>query len=47
MTPDGRFSLALVECLGACGYAPMFQINDDYHERLTIEKIDALLDSLK
>jgi len=47
VTPDGRFSLVLVECLGACGYAPMFQVNDDYHERLTIEKIDSLLETLE
>jgi len=46
-TPDGRFSLVLVECLGACGYAPMFQVNDDYHENLTIEKVDALLEGMK
>ena len=45
-TSDGKFSLVLVECLGACGYAPMFQLNDDYHENLTIESIDRLLDSL-
>ena len=47
VTSDGRFSLVLVECLGACGYAPMFQINDDYHEHLTIETIDALLETLR
>jgi NADH-quinone oxidoreductase subunit E len=46
-TPDGRFSLVRVECLGSCGTAPMFQLNDDYHEDLTIEKVDALLDSLE
>jgi NADH-quinone oxidoreductase subunit E len=46
-TADKRFSLVLVECLGACGYAPMCQINDDYHEHLTIEKIDALLETMK
>ena len=46
VTPDGRFSLVLVECLGACGYAPMFQVNDDYHEHLTQEKVDALLESM-
>ena len=46
VTSDGRFSLVAVECLGACGYAPMFQINDDYHENLTLEKVDALLESL-
>jgi NADH-quinone oxidoreductase subunit E len=42
-TPDGRFSLARVECLGSCGTAPMFQINDDYHEDLTFEKVDEIL----
>ncbi len=45
-TPDGKFSLVRVECLGACGSAPMFQINDDFHENLTLEKVDRLLDSL-
>ena len=46
-TPDGKFSLVKVECLGSCGTAPMFQLNDDYHEDLTLEKVDRLLDSLK
>jgi NADH-quinone oxidoreductase subunit E len=46
VTPDGRFSLVRVECLGSCGTAPMFQLNDDYHEDLTIEKVDRLLDGL-
>ena len=45
-TPDGRFSLVRVECLGSCGTAPMFQLNDDYHENLTTEGVDRLLDSL-
>src|SRR5207253_1653009 len=45
-TSDGRFSLSEVECLGSCGTAPMFQINFDYHENLTTEKIDQILDSL-
>lgn len=45
-TPDGRFSMIKVECLGSCGTAPMFQMNDDYHENLTPERIDQLLDSL-
>jgi NADH-quinone oxidoreductase subunit E len=45
-TPDGKFSLSLVECLGSCGTAPMFQINFDYHENLTPEKVDQILDSL-
>jgi len=47
VTPDGQFSLARVECLGSCGTAPMFQLNDDYHENLTIEQVDKLLDGLK
>jgi NADH-quinone oxidoreductase E subunit len=45
-TPDGRFTLSEVECLGSCGTAPMFQINFDYHENLTPEKIDQVLDAL-
>jgi NADH-quinone oxidoreductase subunit E len=45
-TPDGKFSLIRVECLGSCGTAPMFQLNDDYYENLTLEKVDQLLDSL-
>lgn len=45
-TADGRFSLSEVECLGSCGTAPMFQINFDYHENLTTEKVDQLLASL-
>ena len=46
VTPDGKFSLVRVECLGSCGTAPMFQLNDDYHEDLTIEAVDRLLDGL-
>lgn len=45
-TPDGRFSISLVECLGSCGTAPMFQIGFDYHENLTVEKVDEILDTL-
>lgn len=45
-TRDGRFSIALVECLGSCGTAPMFQIGFDFHENLTPEKVDTILDSL-
>jgi NADH-quinone oxidoreductase E subunit len=45
-TADGRFSLSEVECLGSCGTAPMFQINFDYHENLTPEKVDYILASL-
>jgi len=47
VTPDGRFSLITVECLGSCGTAPMMQVNDDYHENLTLERLDALLDAMK
>jgi NADH-quinone oxidoreductase subunit E len=47
VTPDGKFSLVRVECLGSCGTAPMFQLNDDYYEDLTLEKVDELLDSLE
>ncbi|MGA9995696.1 MAG: NADH-quinone oxidoreductase subunit NuoE [Pyrinomonadaceae bacterium] len=45
-TPDGKFSLSEVECLGSCGTAPMFQIGFDYHENLTTEKVDEILDAL-
>jgi NADH-quinone oxidoreductase E subunit len=44
---DGKFSLMKVECLGACGNAPMMQINDDYFEDLTRAKVDAIFDKLK
>jgi NADH-quinone oxidoreductase subunit E len=46
-TADGRFTLMKVECLGACGNAPMMQVNDDYYEDLTPEKVDTILDGLK
>ena len=46
-TPDGKFSLVRVECLGSCGTAPMLQLNDDYHEDLTAEQVDRLLDDLE
>ncbi len=47
VTPDGKFSLMKVECLGSCGTAPVVQINDDYYEGLTIEKLDEILDNLE
>ncbi len=47
VSADGKFSLVRVECLGSCGTAPMFQLNDDYHEELSLEKVDALLDGLE
>jgi NADH-quinone oxidoreductase subunit E len=43
-TKDGLFTLKLVECLGACGYAPMMQLGKTYREHLTKEKIDAIID---
>jgi len=46
-TGDGRFTLSEVECLASCGTAPMMQINDDYHENLTEEKVTEILASLK
>ncbi len=46
-TGDGLFTLSAVECLAACGTAPMMQINDDYYERLTEEKVDRILADLK
>jgi NADH-quinone oxidoreductase E subunit len=46
-TADGRFTLSEVECLASCGTAPMMQVNDDYYENLTEEKIDEILDGMK
>lgn len=45
-TDDGKFTLKEVECLGACVGAPMIQIGKNYHENLTPEKIDNILDDL-
>jgi len=46
-TPDGRFSLEEVECMGACSWAPALQVNYDFHHHMTPEKLDALLEKLK
>ncbi|MDO8527657.1 MAG: NADH-quinone oxidoreductase subunit NuoE [Deltaproteobacteria bacterium] len=46
-TPDGRFHLSAVECLGSCGTAPMMQIDNDYYEDLNAEKVDAILEKMK
>lgn len=46
-TSDGLFTLKTVECLGACGYAPMMQLGDHYREHLTPEKIDAIIEECK
>jgi NADH-quinone oxidoreductase subunit E len=46
MTPlDGMFSLEEVECIGACSWAPAMQVNYDFHENLTPEKVDDILDN--
>jgi NADH-quinone oxidoreductase subunit E len=46
-TADGQFTLKTVECLGACGYAPMMQVGDAFHEFLTLEKVDTLMEEFK
>ena len=46
-TPDGRFSLKEVECLGACGGAPMMQIHNKFYENLTSDKIEEILAGLE
>lgn len=46
-TPDGMFTLISVECLGSCATAPMMQINQDYYENLTREKVDQILQQLR
>jgi NADH-quinone oxidoreductase subunit E len=43
-TPDGLFSLEEVECIGACSWAPAAQVNYDFHENLTAEKMDRVLE---
>ena len=45
-TADGQFTLVEVQCLGACGEAPVIQVNDDYYTGLTPEKLDGLLGRL-
>ncbi len=45
-TPDGRFSLEIVQCLAACGAAPGLRVNDELYEHMTLESIDALLEQL-
>ncbi|MGN6507908.1 MAG: NADH-quinone oxidoreductase subunit NuoE family protein [Chitinophaga sp.] len=46
-TPDGLFTLKTVECLGACGYAPMMQLGKFYKEHLTKEKVDQIIAELR
>jgi NADH-quinone oxidoreductase subunit E len=44
---DGVFSVEEVECIGACSWAPAMQVNYDFHENLTPEKIDQVLDEYR
>ncbi len=46
-TPDGMFTLKTVECLAACGTAPVIQVGETYHENMTCEKTDEMLDDYK
>jgi len=46
-TPDGRFTLSTVECLGSCGTAPVMMVNGAYQENLSAEKVDALIKDMK
>lgn len=43
---DGKFTLLKAECLAACGQAPMLQLNGDFHEWLTVDKVDRLIDEV-
>jgi NADH-quinone oxidoreductase subunit E len=45
-TPDGKFTVSEVECIAGCDRAPSMQVNDLYHEPMTREKLDALIDRL-
>ena len=44
---DGKFTILKAECLAACGQAPMVQVNNDFYEDLTFEKVDALIEGLR
>jgi NADH-quinone oxidoreductase subunit E len=46
-TPDGRFTLSEVECLGSCGTAPVVMVNEAYHENLSLQRLDELLGELR
>ncbi len=45
-TKDGRVTLRTAECLASCGTAPMIQVDKEYHENLTVEELDRILDRL-
>jgi NADH-quinone oxidoreductase subunit E len=46
-TPDGKITLRTAECLASCGTAPMVQVDKEYHENLTPQTLDALLEKLQ
>ena len=46
-TNDGLFTLKEVECMAACGGAPMLEVQEEFHENLTIDKVDALINELR
>ena len=46
-TPDGLFTLKPAECLGACGYAPMMQLGNNFREHLTKEKVDQIINECR
>lgn len=46
-TPDKKFTLSETECMGACGFAPMIAIGEEYHERLTTDSVDKVLEGLR
>jgi len=46
-TEDGQVSLHTAECLASCGTAPMMQVDEEYHENLTLDQVDVLLDRLR
>ena len=45
-TADGRFTLSTVECLGSCGTAPVVMVNETYHEGMSPERLDSLIEGL-
>jgi NADH-quinone oxidoreductase subunit E len=47
VTSDGQISLEEVECIGACSWAPAIQVNYDFHQKVTIEQLDQILNSLQ
>jgi NADH-quinone oxidoreductase subunit E len=47
VTPDGKFSLEEVECIGACSWAPAIQVNYEFHESLSLENVDTVLEQYR